>query len=115
MAKKELTNTSRDYTINLHKRCHKTQFKQKTTKAVREIKKFAEKNMLTSDVRIAPELNQFIWSQGVRNLPHRVRVRISRKRNEEEGSTQGEFYSLVQHVHVEDFSNKLTVKAKVSA
>ena len=47
MAKKELTTASRDYTINLHTRCHKTQFKQKATKAVREIKKFAEKNMLT--------------------------------------------------------------------
>ena len=62
MAKKELTTASRDYTINLHKRCHKTQFKQKATKAVREIKKFAEKNMLTSDVRISPVLNQFIWN-----------------------------------------------------
>jgi len=70
--------------------------------------------MRTADVRVDPKLNQFIWSQGVRNLPHRVRVRISRKRNEEEG-TQNEFYSLVQHVHVEDFSGRLTEKAKVSA
>lgn len=45
--------------------------------------------MRTTDVRIDPKLNQFIWSQGVRNLPHRVRVRISRKRNEEEGANQG--------------------------
>jgi len=71
--------------------------------------------MRTADVRIDPKLNQFIWSQGIRNLPNRVRVRISRKRNEEEGNTKGEFYSLVQHVHVEDFASRLTEKAKVSA
>lgn len=70
--------------------------------------------MKTSDVRIDPKLNQFIWNQGVRNLPRRVRVRISRKRTEDEGKGS-EWYSLVQHINTEDFSNKLTEKAKVSA
>jgi large subunit ribosomal protein L31e len=69
--------------------------------------------MKTSDVRIDPKLNQFIWNQGIRNLPRRVRVRISRKRSEEEGSN--EWYSLVQHVNVETFADRLTEKAKVSA
>jgi large subunit ribosomal protein L31e len=119
MVKKEqrtgLTETAIDTTINIHKLAHRQQFKHKAPRAVTEVKKWVAKLMRTTDVRIDPKLNQFIWSQGVRNLPHRVRVRISRKRNEEEGSTQGEFYSLVQHVHVEDFSGKLTEKAKVSA
>ncbi len=118
MVKKEqragLTETAIDTTINVHKLAHRTQFKKKAPKAVNEIKKWVAKMMKTSDVRVDPKLNQFIWSQGIRNLPHRVRVRISRKRNEEEGA-QGEFYSLVQHVHVEDFSGRLTEKAKVSA
>jgi large subunit ribosomal protein L31e len=69
--------------------------------------------MKTTDVRIDPKLNQFVWNQGIRNLPRRVRVRISRKRNEEEGSS--EWYSLVQHVNVDNFENRLTEKAKVSA
>jgi large subunit ribosomal protein L31e len=60
--------------------------------------------MKTSDVRVDPKLNQFIWSQGVRNLPRKVRVRISRKRLEEEGKSGNEWYSLVQHVHVERFA-----------
>lgn len=80
-----------------------------------EIKKVVAKMMRTPDVRVDPKLNQFVWSQGVRNLPHRVRVRISRKRNEEEGAGQGSFYSLVQHVHIEDFTGRLTEKAKVAA
>jgi large subunit ribosomal protein L31e len=94
---------------------HRTQFKKKAPTALKRIKEWVAKLLRTPDVRIDPKLNQFIWSQGVRNLPHRVRVRISRKRNEEEGNNKGEFYSLVQHVHVEDFSGKLTEKAKVSA
>ena len=70
--------------------------------------------MKTADVRIDPKLNQFIWNQGIRNLPRRVRVRISRKRTEDEGKGS-EWYSLVQHINTEDFSGKLTEKAKVSA
>ena len=71
--------------------------------------------MKTDDVRIDPKLNQFIWNQGIRNLPRRVRVRISRKRNEEESKNGSEWYSLVQHVHVENFAGKLTEKVKSSA
>ncbi len=40
--------------------------------------------MLTKDVRIDISLNKFIWSNGVRNIPRRVRIRLSRKRNEDE-------------------------------
>ena len=118
MGKKEqrggLTETAIDTTINVHKLAHRTQFKKKAPKAVKAIKQWVAKLMRTTDVRVDPKLNQFIWSQGVRNLPHRVRVRISRKKNEEEGA-QGEYYSLVQHVNLEDFSGRLTEKAKVSA
>ena len=40
---------TRDYTINLHKRLHGITFKRKAPRAIREIKKFAEKAMKTSD------------------------------------------------------------------
>ena len=109
-----MSETAIDTTINIHKLTHKIQFKKKAPRALREIRGLVTKMMKTSDVRVDPKLNQFIWSHGIRNLPRRVRVRISRKRNEEEGKGQ-EWYSLVQHVHVENFSDKLTEKAKVSA
>jgi large subunit ribosomal protein L31e len=51
---------------------------------LREIKKFAEKIMFTKDVRVESNLNKFVWSKGIRNVPYRVRVRLSRKRNEDE-------------------------------
>ena len=85
MAKKEqrsgLNETAIDTTINVHKLAHRTQFKRKAPKAINEIKKWVAKMMRTPDVRVDPKLNQFIWSQGIRNLPPRVRVRISRKKN----------------------------------
>lgn len=118
MGKKEerkgLSETAIDTTINIHKLAHKTQFKRKAPKALTSIRNLVAKMMKTQDVRIDPKLNQFIWNQGVRNLPRRVRVRISRKRTEEEGKGS-EWYSLVQHINTDDFAGRLTEKSKVSA
>merc|ERR1711879_1098177 len=75
---------AREYTINLHKRTHGLEFKKRAPRAMKEIKAFARKAMGTSDVRLDVKLNQFVWSQGIRNVPYRVRVRLSRKRNEDE-------------------------------
>ena len=75
---------TRDYTINLHKRLHGVGFKKKAPRAIREIKKFAEKQMRTKDVRVDTALNKYIWSKGIRNVPYRVRVRLSRRKNEDE-------------------------------
>eukprot|EP00011_Vannellida_sp_DIVA3-517-6-12_P015231 CAMPEP_0114611168 /NCGR_PEP_ID=MMETSP0168-20121206/3973_1 /TAXON_ID=95228 ORGANISM="Vannella sp., Strain DIVA3 517/6/12" /NCGR_SAMPLE_ID=MMETSP0168 /ASSEMBLY_ACC=CAM_ASM_000044 /LENGTH=67 /DNA_ID=CAMNT_0001822125 /DNA_START=99 /DNA_END=299 /DNA_ORIENTATION=- len=55
------TTVTRDYTINLHKRIHKISFKKRAPRAIREIRKFAEKAMGTSDVRIDTSLNMFVW------------------------------------------------------
>ena len=41
-------------------------FKKRAPRAIREIKKFAEKQMGTADVRIDTRLNKHLWSQGVR-------------------------------------------------
>merc|ERR1711890_67996 len=90
---------TREYTINLHKRLHGIGFKYRAPRAVKEIKKFAEKQMGTSDVRIDMRLNKAIWAQGVRGVPFRMRVRLARLRNEDEDSTQ-KLYTLVTHVLV---------------
>lgn len=90
---------TRDYTINLHKRLHKVTFKKKAPRAVREVKKFAAKVMGTTDVRVDAALNKFLWSKGVRNVPYRVRVRLSRKRNEDEDADE-KLYTLCQHVQL---------------
>ena len=45
--KKETQPVTRDYSINLHKRLHKIQFKKRAPRAVREIRRFAQKEMFT--------------------------------------------------------------------
>eukprot|EP00922_Rhytidocystis_sp_ex-Travisia-forbesii_P053026 GHVS01078635.1.p1 GENE.GHVS01078635.1~~GHVS01078635.1.p1 ORF type:complete len:123 (-),score=18.22 GHVS01078635.1:216-584(-) len=98
---------TRDYTVHLHKLVHKVQFKKKAPRCVKEIKKFAEKVMNVKDVRIDVKLNKFLWSNGIRNVPRRVRVRISRKRNEDEDAKE-KMFVLVQHVPVESFKRLQT-------
>mmetsp|Transcript_41418 Transcript_41418/g.69193 ORF Transcript_41418/g.69193 Transcript_41418/m.69193 type:complete len:120 (-) Transcript_41418:445-804(-) len=89
-------------TINLNKRLHKTTFKKKAPKAIKVVKLFAQKMMKTDDVRVDVQLNKFLWSKGVRNVPKRVRVRLNRKRNEDEEAAD-QFYTHVTYVKVESF------------
>lgn len=69
-------------------------FKKKAPNAIKEIRKFAEKAMGTKDVRVDVKLNKQVWSRGIRSVPRRVRVRIARKRNDDEDAKE-ELYSLV--------------------
>merc|ERR1711862_394485 len=104
---------TREYTINLHKRLHGIGFKYRAPRAIKEIKKFAEKQMGTNDVRIETRLNKHLWSQGVRNVPFRVRVRLARMRNEDEDSTN-KLYTLVTHVNVASFKGLQTENVETS-
>merc|ERR1719238_834111 len=63
--------------------------------------------MGTKDVRIDTKLNKAVWAQGVRNVPKRIRVRFSRKRNEDEDAKE-KMFTLVQHIPVESFKNLQT-------
>lgn len=72
-SKSEKTNKSainevvtREYTIHLHKRLHGIGFKKRAPRAIKEIRKFAVKQMGTPDVRIDTHLNKQVWSKGIR-------------------------------------------------
>ena len=90
---------TREYTINMHKRLHGVSFKKRAPRAVKEIKKFAKLHMGTEDVRLAPELNQAIWKRGIKGVEYRMRLRISRRRNEEENA-KNPLFSYVEPVLV---------------
>jgi large subunit ribosomal protein L31e len=106
------------------------QFKKRAPRAIKEIRKFALQQMVTlpspqkfivlvnstgmrvhgqltdtsqgtSDVRLDPQLNKRVWESGIKGVPFRLRVRISRKRNDEEGAKE-KLYSYVQAVNVKD-------------
>jgi large subunit ribosomal protein L31e len=85
---------TREYTINLGKRLHGITFKKKAPRAVKEIKKFAQKQMKTKDVRVDVKLNKAVWSQGIKNVPNKLRIVIQRKRNEDDEDSE-EMYSFV--------------------
>merc|ERR1719195_2300770 len=85
--------------MNLHKRLHGIGFKYRALRAVKDIEKFADKQMGSKDVRIDTRLNKAIWSQGVRGVPFRMRVRLARIRNEDEDSIH-KLYTLVTHVQI---------------
>lgn len=57
---------TREYTVNLHKRLHGIGFKKRAPRAIKEIRKFAEQQMGTPDVRIDTRLNKQLWSKGIR-------------------------------------------------
>ncbi|XP_003385835.1 PREDICTED: 60S ribosomal protein L31-like [Amphimedon queenslandica] len=105
---------TREYTIHLHKYIHGIGFKKRAPRAIKAIKKFAQKQMRTTDVRIDTKLNKEVWSKGVRNVPFRIRVRLHRKRNDDD-DTANKFYTLVTHVHVESFKGLETKTVDVDS
>ncbi|EMR63334.1 60S ribosomal protein L31 [Eutypa lata] len=99
---------AREYTIHLHKRLHGVSFKKRAPRAIKEIKDFATKAMGTTDVRLDPQLNKKVWEQGIKGVPYRMRVRISRRRNDEEDAKE-KLYSYVQAVNVKNPKGLVTV------
>ena len=78
---------TREYTINIHKRIHGVGFKKRAPRALKEIRKFAMKEMGTPDVRIDTRLKKAVWAKGIRN----------------------KLYTLVTYVPVTTFKNLQTV------
>ena len=78
--------------------------------------------MGTSDVRLDPKLNQAVWAQGIKTVPHRLRVKLESacffssstytiklfkliqtgKRNDDENAKE-KLYTYVSHVPVNSF------------
>jgi len=88
---------TREYTIHLHKHVHGHSFKKRAPKAVKAVVAFATKEMGTTDVRIDPKLNQALWERGIKSVPHRIRVKLERKRNDEENAKE-KLYTYASHV-----------------
>lgn len=88
---------TRDYTINLHKRLHGISFKKRAPRAVKEIIAFSRKHMSTEEVKIDPNLNKEIWKRGIKGVPFRMRLRLSKKRADDEDKG---LYTYVEAVNV---------------
>merc|ERR1712072_1047166 len=76
-------------------------------KQLKSSKNLPKKAMKTDDVRIDSKLNNKIWAKGVRNVPFRIRVRLSRRRNQDDDSVN-RLYTLCQFIPVTTFKGLLT-------
>ncbi|KAJ4474346.1 60S ribosomal protein L31 [Lentinula aciculospora] len=99
---------TREYTIHLHKLVHGRSFKKRAPWAVKSVTDFARKAMGTSDIRLDPKLNQAIWAQGIKTVPHRLRVKLERRRNDDEDAKE-KLYVYASHVPVNSFKGLETV------
>jgi large subunit ribosomal protein L31e len=99
---------TREYTIHLHKYIHSVVFKKRAPRAIAAIKAFARRTMGTEDVRIDAKVNKEVWKNGIRGVPNRVRVRLSRRRADTDAS-KPKLYTYVTLVPVTSFRGLQTV------
>lgn len=70
---------------------------------------FAQKAMGTKKVLLEPSVNAALWGKGIKNVPHRLRVRLHRKRNDNEDAPADEkLYTQVSVVPTTDFKVRPT-------
>ncbi|XP_052028777.1 60S ribosomal protein L31-like [Apodemus sylvaticus] len=95
---------TREYAINIHK-CiiHGMNLKKRAPWALKEIQKFAMKEMGIPDVSIDTRLNKAIWAKGRRDVPYNIRVRLSRKYKDEDSPNK--LYTLVTYVPATTLKN----------
>lgn len=62
------------------------------------------KEIGTADVCTDTKLNKAVWTKGTRNVPYRICVRLSRKRNEDQ-DLPNKLDTLVTYVPVTTFKN----------
>ena len=77
MAKKEETPKTvleRTYVIPLRQETLKVPPFKKAKKAIRTIREFISKHMKSDDITMGKYLNLKVWSRGIKNPPHKVKV-----------------------------------------
>ncbi|KAA6389161.1 MAG: putative 60S ribosomal protein L31 [Streblomastix strix] len=103
-----------ELTIHLHKALHDTQFKKRANRAIKTIRGRAKKLLRTRDVRIDPQVNGYVWKNGIRNVPNRIRVRFERKINDKEDA-KDKYFVEVKFLDVKSFHNLKSKRAEVSS
>ena len=92
----------REYIIPLREKIRVVPRYKKTNKAIKTVKEFLARHMKIRDrdlrkIRLDPYLNEFLWNRGIRNPPHKIKVKAIK-----EGD--------IVRVKLVDFSKKLAAK-----
>lgn len=80
MAENKLINIEKEYTIPLREKVRTVPRYKKTNKAVRTVKEFLVRHMKIYDrdlnkIKIDKYLNEYLWFRGIRNPPHKIKVK----------------------------------------
>jgi large subunit ribosomal protein L31e len=78
--KQTLEKIEREYVIPLREKCRPVPRYKKTNKAVKSVKEFLARHMKIRDrdlnkIKLDIHLNEFLWARGIRNPPHKVKVK----------------------------------------
>lgn len=92
----------RKYTTNTHECIHRVSIKNCAPQALKEIQKFAIKEIGCPDEPIETGLNKTVRAKGIRNVPYFMCVWLSRKHNEDKDSIN-KLNTLVTQVPVITF------------
>lgn len=86
MVKKEIKTekVEREYTIPLRDKCRSAVRYKKTPKAVKSVKEFLARHMKIYDrdlkkIKIDRYLNEYLWFRGIKNPPHKLKVKVTKK------------------------------------
>ena len=74
---------AREFVIPLREKCRVVPRYKKTNKAVKTIKEFLVRHMKIRDrdlnkIKLDVHLNEFLWKDGIRYPPHKVKVKATR-------------------------------------
>lgn len=73
------SNKTVEMTISLRRLAKRASWRYKALKGVKYLKKFIQKQFKSEDdVLIAPDVNKYVWSRGMRSVPGRMRIRVER-------------------------------------
>jgi large subunit ribosomal protein L31e len=77
-------NMEREYTIPLRGKFKHVARYKKTPRAVKEVKKHLARHMRIYDrdldkIRLSKFVNEFIWARGIKNPPHKIKVKAKRQ------------------------------------
>ncbi|MEK6900383.1 MAG: 50S ribosomal protein L31e [Nanoarchaeota archaeon] len=75
MAKTTEKTLERTYNVPLRKEFMKAPRWNRSKKAVTALKQFLAKHMKSEEVKLSKELNEAVWSRGIKYPPHHVKVK----------------------------------------
>lgn len=83
MAKEIPAKIEREYIIPLREKCRPVPSYKKTNKAIKTIKEFLVRHMKIRNrdlnkIKIDKYLNEIIWKRGIKNPPHKIKVKAVR-------------------------------------